>query len=75
MHMVTQKLPPWLRMLQRPDFSQQVLMVQLRYDSVIDGFVFRCIKMKICIRKTLIPFIYLSLLMSPRLNQGSMAKW
>ena len=56
MHMVTQKLPPWLRMLQRPDFSQQVLMVQLRYNSVIDGFLFWCIKEKICIRKTLNPF-------------------
>ena len=56
MHMATQKLPPWLRMLQRPDFSQQVLMVQLRYNSVIDGFLFWCIKEKICIRKTLNPF-------------------
>lgn len=56
MHMVTQKLPPWLRMLQRPDFSQQVLMVQLRYNSVIDGFLFWCIEEKICIRKTLNPF-------------------
>ena len=43
MHMATQKLPPWLRMLQRPDFSQQVLMVQLRYNSVIGGFFFWCI--------------------------------
>ena len=56
MHMATQKLPPWLRMLQRPDFSQLVLMVQLRYDSVIDGFLFWCIEEKICIRKTLNPF-------------------
>ena len=56
MHMATQKLPPWLRMLQRPDFSQQVLMVQLRYNSVIGGFLFWCIEEKICIRKTLNPF-------------------